>query len=138
MGVRSGQTIVIGGLMEDRKVETVNRVPILGSLPLIGHAFKRTQRTSVKTELLIFLTPRIIRSDADFELIKQVEAERLHFIEEEAEIGQCRRYGQAEEKQGQHGQDDDDRFFGLNYNDATRRLELFTVLVIFTPAFWRK
>lgn len=64
VGVRSGQTIVIGGLMEDRKTQTINRVPILGSIPILGHLFKRTQNTKVKTELLIFLTPHVA-SDPD-------------------------------------------------------------------------
>src|SRR5690606_33875570 len=59
VGVKSGQTIVIGGLMEDRKTSTVAKVPILGDIPLIGNAFRRTQQTKVKTELLIFLTPHV-------------------------------------------------------------------------------
>jgi general secretion pathway protein D len=57
--VKNGQTIVIGGLMEDRKTSTVNKVPILGDIPLIGEVFRRTRRSKVKTELLIFLTPHV-------------------------------------------------------------------------------
>src|SRR5690606_14393596 len=53
-----------GGLMEDRKTQTVAKVPILGDIPLIGNAFRRTQQTKVKTELLIFLTPHVA-SDPD-------------------------------------------------------------------------
>lgn len=59
VAVRSGQTIVIGGMMEDRKTETINKVPILGDIPYIGEAFKRRQNTKTKTELLIFLTPHV-------------------------------------------------------------------------------
>ena len=59
VAVRDGQTIVIGGLMEDRKTLTVNKVPILGDIPLIGLAFSRTQVDKTKTELLIFLTPHV-------------------------------------------------------------------------------
>ena len=58
------QTVVIGGLMSTHKEETINKVPILGDIPIIGIPFRRTQRTDVKTELLIFLTPYII-NDAD-------------------------------------------------------------------------
>jgi general secretion pathway protein D len=59
VGVKDGQTVVIGGLMEDRKTSTVQKVPILGDLPLVGAAFRRTQWTKAKTELLIFLTPHV-------------------------------------------------------------------------------
>jgi type II secretory pathway component GspD/PulD (secretin) len=57
--VRTGQTIVIGGLMEDRKTETVSKFPILGDIPGIGEFFKRRQNSTTKTELLIFLTPHV-------------------------------------------------------------------------------
>ena len=59
VGIRNGQTIVIGGLMEDRKTSTINKVPILGDIPLIGYLFSRTQVDKTKTELLIFLTPHV-------------------------------------------------------------------------------
>ena len=59
VAVPTGHTVVIGGLMEDRKTETISKVPFLGDLPFIGHAFKRTQHTGAKTELLIFLTPHV-------------------------------------------------------------------------------
>ncbi|MDB5302987.1 MAG: putative type secretion system protein, partial [Phycisphaerales bacterium] len=57
--IRNGQTIVIGGLMEDRKLTTITKVPILGDIPLIGELFRRTQADKSKTELLIFLTPHV-------------------------------------------------------------------------------
>jgi len=59
VSVRSGQTIVIGGLMQDKLNTTVNKVPLLGDIPYIGALFKRTQTDRSKTELLIFLTPHI-------------------------------------------------------------------------------
>jgi general secretion pathway protein D len=57
--VTSGQTVVIGGLMEDRKTRFVDKVPLLGDLPLLRYAFSRTRQTKTKTELLIFLTPHV-------------------------------------------------------------------------------
>ena len=57
--VMSGQTVVIGGLMEDKRESVIQKVPLLGDLPLIGEAFKRTRNNKVKTELLIFLTPHV-------------------------------------------------------------------------------
>jgi general secretion pathway protein D len=59
VAVQDGKTIVIGGLMEDRKTQTVDKVPILGDLPFIGAAFRRNQDKVTKTELLIFLTPHV-------------------------------------------------------------------------------
>lgn len=59
VSVRTGETIVIGGLMEDRVTSTIRRVPILGYIPIIGELFKRRQNTKAKTELLIFLTPHV-------------------------------------------------------------------------------
>ena len=44
VAIENGQTIVIGGLMEDRKTETVSKVPLLGDIPCIGAAFRRTSR----------------------------------------------------------------------------------------------
>lgn len=62
VAVPSGRTVVIGGLMEDRKTETISKVPLLGDIPVLGHLFKRTQITGAKTELLIFLTPHVAAS----------------------------------------------------------------------------
>ena len=59
VGVRSGSTIVIGGLMEDRLTETVNKVPLLGDIPGLGALFRSHQKSKTKTELLIFLTPHV-------------------------------------------------------------------------------
>ena len=59
VGIMNGQTIVIGGLMEDRKDSKVQKIPILGDIPLLGPLFQRNQVTKTKTELLIFLTPHV-------------------------------------------------------------------------------
>jgi general secretion pathway protein D len=58
--VPDGMTVVIGGLMETNKTESTKKIPLLGDIPLIGFAFKRTIKSKVKTELLIFLTPHVI------------------------------------------------------------------------------
>jgi general secretion pathway protein D len=59
VAVQNGHTIVIGGMMEDRNTDTVDKVPLLGDIPWIGQLFKRTRQTKSKTELLIFLTPHV-------------------------------------------------------------------------------
>jgi general secretion pathway protein D len=59
VAVMDGQTIVIGGLIEDQISETVKKVPLLGDIPLAGMLFRRTITDKSKTELLIFLTPHV-------------------------------------------------------------------------------
>ena len=63
--VRDGQTIVIGGLRDEQRDATQRGVPILSALPLIGGLFGSADRRRSETELYLFLTPRIIRTDAE-------------------------------------------------------------------------
>jgi general secretion pathway protein D len=63
--VRDGQTMIIGGIMQDNKTETINRVPIISSIPFIGKLFQRKEVTATKTELMVFITPHIIRDPED-------------------------------------------------------------------------
>jgi general secretion pathway protein D len=65
--VADGETIVIGGLIGEKYSDTVNKVPWLGDIPFLGWAFKSTTRALTKTNLLVFLTPHIIRSKEDLE-----------------------------------------------------------------------
>ena len=60
--VPDGRTIVIAGLTRKDQKQTEKRVPILGSIPLIGRLFRNTVDSADKTDLLIFVTPRIIDS----------------------------------------------------------------------------
>lgn len=61
--VKDGVTIVIGGLMEERKEKQVSGVPLLCRIPLLGVFFGKTNYVNVKTELAVFLTPKIISGD---------------------------------------------------------------------------
>ncbi len=63
--VDDGQIIVLGGLIRDDVVGTVEWVPLLGKIPLIGALFRRKAKTAVKTNLMIFLQPKIVRTTAD-------------------------------------------------------------------------
>jgi general secretion pathway protein D len=58
-----GQTVVLGGLIKDDVLVSNNRVPVLGSIPVLGHLFRHQRSTKVKTNLLIFIRPTIIRDD---------------------------------------------------------------------------
>jgi type II secretory pathway component GspD/PulD (secretin) len=68
-----GQTVVIGGLMESDKASTDSKIPFLGDIPLLGNLFKRKIRNDTKTELLIFLTPRIIRAPSELAAMSERE-----------------------------------------------------------------
>lgn len=59
--VKDGETIVIGGLITSRKNESENKVPIAGDVPIIGNLFRAQTRSTTKTELLIVLTPHVVR-----------------------------------------------------------------------------
>ncbi|MEO5701142.1 MAG: type IV pilus secretin PilQ [Casimicrobiaceae bacterium] len=61
ISVNNGETAVIGGIYEEEVRSDITKVPFLGDLPVIGNVFKSTDRKSNKTELLIFLTPRVLK-----------------------------------------------------------------------------
>lgn len=67
--VKDNQTVVLGGLMRDRVSEGVSKVPFLGDIPLVGALFRVKNRRVEKRNLLIFITPHIVMSPADFRRI---------------------------------------------------------------------
>lgn len=85
ISVPNGQTVVLGGMITTLDDVTERKVPWLGDIPLLGRAFRHDIARTRRTELLIFLTPRVIHNTLDSEMIKQVEAARLHYVECAAE-----------------------------------------------------
>lgn len=69
--VRDGQTIVLGGLLDRQREHTSGGVPFLSDLPIIGGVFGRRTRRSSDTELFLFLTPRVLRNDAEADSVTQ-------------------------------------------------------------------
>jgi type IV pilus assembly protein PilQ len=63
--VNDGQTVVLGGILETERRDAETKVPWLGDIPVLGHLFKTTSKTDNKDELLIFVTPRILREGAN-------------------------------------------------------------------------
>lgn len=61
IAVNNGDTAVIGGIYEEQIRNDVSQVPFLGNIPVLGYLFKQTGTISEKVELLIFLTPRIVK-----------------------------------------------------------------------------
>ncbi len=58
--VENGGTVVLGGIYQQSETNNVTKVPLLGDLPVLGNLFKSTSRNSTKTELLVFITPKIV------------------------------------------------------------------------------
>jgi general secretion pathway protein D len=102
--VSDGDTVVIGGLISDRYLDTINKVPFLGDIPILGWAFKTKIRSLKKVNLLVFLTPHIVRSpeDLEFESIRKREefasrSESGYGITPEERKQEEQRWNEAEE-----------------------------------------
>ena len=81
--VEDGATVVIAGLIRDDKTGSIGKIPILGDIPLLGWLFKNRSQNKTKTNLLIFITPRIVTSAEDLRKITEEEQEhRQKNIEE--------------------------------------------------------
>jgi general secretion pathway protein D len=81
--VEDGSTVVIAGLIRDDSTGSIGKVPILGDIPLLGWLFKSRSQNKIKTNLLIFITPRIITAAEDLKKITEEEQEhREQSIEE--------------------------------------------------------
>ncbi len=80
--VKDQQTVVIGGLMKDEFVTSKDKVPILGDIPILGFLFSSTTTTTRKTNLLLVLTPHVIREQDDLRRIfERKMQERQEFID---------------------------------------------------------
>ena len=66
--VDNGDTIVLGGVFKTSETNTINKTPLLGDLPYLGSLFRSTNRTTTKTELLIFITPILL----DYPLVNRL------------------------------------------------------------------
>ena len=75
--VESGQTVVLGGLIDEDVQESVQKVPLLGDIPFIGHLFKSTSSTTRKRNLMVFLKPQII---TDQKMMNSMAKEKYNFI----------------------------------------------------------
>jgi general secretion pathway protein D len=82
-----GQTVVIGGLMENNKASNESKIPFLGDIPLFGNLFKQKTKANSKSELLIFLTPHIVRAPTELAALSTKEQDQMlpakSFSEEE-------------------------------------------------------
>jgi general secretion pathway protein D len=81
--VNSNDTAVLGGLMEDKENESIVKVPILGDIPILGWLFKSKTTEKKKKNLLVFITPKIIRNSQDnSDLVNNKLNERIDFVQQ--------------------------------------------------------
>lgn len=80
--VRNGQTIVIGGLVQDRISSIQNKVPLLGSIPILGNLFKFKRNERNKINLMILLTPRIVENEREMQEILEQRQRRNMLIQQ--------------------------------------------------------
>ena len=76
----TNQTVVIGGLISSQNNDTVNKVPLLGDIPLLGNLFKHTVKSTSKSELLIFLTPHVVTTPADLSHLADTERAKMELL----------------------------------------------------------
>jgi general secretion pathway protein D len=74
--VADGQTVILGGIIRDNSTRSVSKVPLLGDLPLLGGLFRRSTITKEKTELIVLLTPRVVRTKEEAAALTQSEKEK--------------------------------------------------------------
>ena len=77
VAVRSGESIVLGGLIKDKKDSGKSGVPLLQDIPLVGNLFSQNNSTGGRTELLVIITPRVVRTDVDIREVSEDLRERL-------------------------------------------------------------
>ncbi len=73
----SGQTVVFGGLISKTRSSARSQIPVLGSLPWIGAAFRFDVESEQRKELMVVLTPRLIQTDEEYDTLKEVESSRM-------------------------------------------------------------
>jgi general secretion pathway protein D len=77
VSVKDGETIILGGIIRNTISATTKKVPLLGDIPLLGELFKSTDKQNVKTELLVFLTPRVVRDPEEAKKLREEQLKNL-------------------------------------------------------------
>ncbi|MFA9286817.1 MULTISPECIES: type II secretion system secretin GspD [unclassified Comamonas] len=83
LAVRSGESIVMGGLIRDRNEDSDSGIPLLKDIPIIGKAFSSTVRKTARTELLLVMTPRVVRTDVDVREVSEELRDRLRGLNDD-------------------------------------------------------
>lgn len=81
--VKSGETVVLGGLMDDASKQEVSKVPLLGDIPLVGQLFRYTSNEKSKRNLMVFIRPTIIRDDEVYRSVSREKYSRFQTLQKE-------------------------------------------------------
>ena len=79
--VKGGNTVLIGGIIQEEERNSITKVPFLGDIPLLGYLFKSTVITTDKTELLVLITPHIINTATEAEILTSEFEERVKTLQ---------------------------------------------------------
>jgi general secretion pathway protein D len=82
VAVRSGETVVLGGLIRDNTTNGKAGLPVLHDVPLFGHLFGSTKKEQVRTELLVMLTPRVMQNDAELQQVGLEMRQRMQGLQQ--------------------------------------------------------
>jgi general secretion pathway protein D len=82
VAVRSGESIVLGGLIRDTQSTGKSGVPLLQDVPVVGNLFSNNTNTGARTELLVVITPKVVRSDIDVREVSEELRDRLQGLRE--------------------------------------------------------
>lgn len=77
VSVQNGQTIALGGLIRDRRTQTDSGIPGLKDVPVLGYLFRSSTDIGTRTELVVLITPRVVRSESDISRVTDEFRERL-------------------------------------------------------------
>lgn len=78
VAVQDGQTVALGGLIQNEVQKNRTTIPLLGSIPYIGHLFGDTSNALMRTELVVLLTPRVVRTPVDARAVTEELREKIH------------------------------------------------------------
>ncbi len=77
VSVKDGETIILGGIIRNTVQTTTNKVPLLGDIPILGNLFKSRSKTGNQTELIVLLTPRIVRDPDEARKLRDDQVKKL-------------------------------------------------------------
>lgn len=86
--VKDGQTVVIGGLMQEKDIENLTKVPVLGDVPVLGYLFKQKSLSKTKTNLLVFLTPRVVKESGSLYSITEEKRKEFAAAQKQYALGE--------------------------------------------------
>jgi general secretion pathway protein D len=140
------QTILIGGLMSDKTINSVTKIPILGDIPILGFFFRNTEKHVVKTNLIIALTPYVINDQSDLRrVLEKKMKERREFVERfggdphhtlESAIDYRRKRGMLEEinRAAREAQAEEDQIQAIRVQEAEDESGPLDLAPVRTPA----